>query len=64
MLPSSAPYTATFARHMGIVLFIARNPAARIGIVVATVVCSHLLYNQSMSVANMQMEILVGMIKS
>jgi hypothetical protein len=49
---------------MGIVLFIAQNPAARIGIVVTTVVCSHLLYNQSVLVANMQMEILVSMIES
>ena len=52
------------SHHMGIVLFIARNPAARIAIVVAIVVYSHLLYNQSMLVANMQMEVPIGMIKS
>jgi hypothetical protein len=64
MLASSARYTATFAHRMGIVLFIARNPAAEIGTVLATVVCSHLLYNQSMLVANMRMEILVSMTRS
>lgn len=64
MLPSSTPYTATSAHRIGIVLFTARNAAARIAIVVAAVVYSHLLYNQSMLVANMQMEILVSMIKS
>jgi hypothetical protein len=64
MLPSSPPYTATSPHRIGILLFTAPNPAARIAIVAATVVYSHLLYNQSMLVANMQMEILVGMIKS
>lgn len=64
MLSSPAPYTATFAPHLGIVLFIARNPVARIGIVVATVVYSDLLYNQSVLVENMQMEILISMLKS
>jgi hypothetical protein len=64
MLASSALYTATSAHNMGIAFFIARNPAARIGIVVAAVVYFHLLYNQSILVANMRMEILVSMIKS
>jgi hypothetical protein len=63
-LPSSAPYAGTSAHHIGIVFFIARNPAARIGIVVAAVVYFHLLYNQSILVANMQMEIPVGMTRS
>jgi hypothetical protein len=49
---------------MGIAFFIARNAAARIAIVVAAVLYSDLLYNQSMLVVNMPMEILVSMIRS
>jgi hypothetical protein len=64
MLASSAPYTATAAPHMEIILFAVPNPTARITVVVATVAYSHLLYNQSTPVTNMQMEILSGTIES
>lgn len=49
---------------MGTVIFIARTPVASIEIVVAAVVCSHLLYNQSMLVGNVQKETPLGMTKS
>jgi hypothetical protein len=49
---------------MGTVIFIGRTPAASIEIVAATVVCSHLLYNQSMLVGNVQKETPLGMTKS
>jgi hypothetical protein len=67
MLLFSAPYTATspaVRHHTGIVFFIARNPTVGIGIVVAAVVYSDLLYNQHTLVENMPMEILVSMTKS
>jgi len=64
MLPSSTPYIATFAHHMGTILFIARNPVARIGIAAATVVYSDLLYNETSLVNTMRMEVPISMRKS
>jgi hypothetical protein len=64
MLSSSTSYPATFAHHIGIIVFIAWNPVARIGTVVATVVYSDLLYNETSLVNTMQMEVLISIIKS
>jgi len=49
---------------MGTILFIARNPVARIGIAAATVVYSDLLYNETSLVNTMRMEVPISMRKS
>jgi hypothetical protein len=64
MLRSSTPRAGTSAAHLGIILFTAHNPAARIGIVAATVVYSDLLYNETSLVSTMRMEVPISMRKS